>query len=71
MENRNSIQRDKEEQKDFCIIIALTAYTDLETQQQCKQAGIKEIIQKPLVSEVLAAIMEKYFLVKKENWRNN
>ena len=63
-ENKNFQSQNEEsvKEKELCHIVALTAFTSLEVQHQCKKAGIKDIIQKPLNSEVLAAVMQKYFL---------
>lgn len=49
------------EDLDLIKIVAVTAYTDEKTKQQCKNAGIKEVYNKPLSSEQVSDIMNKYF----------
>ena len=48
-------------------IVALTAFTNIKTEEECLGAGIKRVINKPLTFPVLNEVMWKYFFLKQEN----
>ena len=49
-------------------IVALTAFTNAKTEDQCLKAGMKRVINKPLTFQVLTNIMWRYyFLDQPEN----
>ena len=44
-----------------CNIVALTCYTATEMKQKCLDIGMKEVYNKPVTSDTLRKILEKYF----------
>jgi len=44
-----------------CCVLALTSYTAKEVHEQCLKVGMKEVFMKPVVSDMLAIILNKYY----------
>lgn len=59
------IIRQQETDKEHIPIIALTAYGQLADQQQFLQAGIDEVLVKPIKIEQMDYLLEKWILLKK------
>ena len=44
-----------------CTVLALTSYTAKEVHDECLKVGMKEVFMKPVVSDMLAIILDKYY----------
>ena len=47
-------------------IVALTAHTNTQIEEECLKAGMKRVLNKPLTLSVLTEIMWQYYFLKQD-----
>ena len=69
--SNNKPKSDNTQDNEMTYIVALTSYTNSKIKQECMEAGIKKVINKPITLHTLNEIMWEYYFLNNDNEESN